>query len=65
MRGKIVNLCIACMNLLFGLLIIIYTIYVPQDKTLITVQENYVIKYFISNIFYFRNYCFNKFSSKL
>ena len=51
MRGKIVNLCIACMNLLFGLLIIIYTIYVPQDKTLITVQENYVIKYILLAIY--------------
>ena len=36
MRGKIVNLCIGFMNLLFGVLVIIFTIHVPQDKTLMT-----------------------------
>ena len=43
MRGKIVNLCIGLMNLLFGALILIFTLYVPQDKTLLTVQENIVV----------------------
>lgn len=43
MRGKIVNLCIGVMNLLFGALILIFTQYVPQDKTLLTVQENTVV----------------------
>lgn len=43
MRGKIVNLCIGLMNLLFGVLVLIFTIYVPQDKTLLTVQENIVV----------------------
>lgn len=43
MRGKIVNLCMGLMNLLFGGLILIFTIYVPQDKTLLTVQENNVV----------------------
>ena len=42
MRGKIVNLCIGFMNVLFGALLLIYTIYVPQDKTLLTIQENTV-----------------------
>lgn len=42
MRGKIVNLCIGFMNILFGVLILIYTIYVPEDKTLLTIQENSV-----------------------
>lgn len=51
MRGKIVNLCIAFMNLLLGALIIVYTIYVPQDKTLITVQEGFVIKYILIAIY--------------
>ncbi len=51
MRGKIVNLCIAFMNLLLGALIIVYTIYVPQDKTLITVQEGLVIKYILIAIY--------------
>lgn len=51
MRGKIVNLCIAFMNLLLGALIIVYTVYVPQDKTLITVQEGFVIKYILISIY--------------
>jgi hypothetical protein len=51
MRGKIVNLCIGVMNLLFGALIIFFTIYVPQDKTLLTVQENYVVGYITKAIY--------------
>lgn len=51
MRGKIVNLCIAFMNILFGALIAIYTINVPQDETLLTVQENYVINYILIAIY--------------
>ena len=42
MRGKIVNLCIGLMNIIFGVLLLIFTIYVPQDETLLTVQENTV-----------------------
>ena len=42
MRGKIVNLCIGLMNIVFGVLLLIFTIYVPQDVTLLTVQENIV-----------------------
>lgn len=42
MRGKIVNLCIGFLNILFGALILIYTLNVPQDSTLLTVQENFV-----------------------
>ena len=45
MRGKIVNLCFGFLNIMFGLVIILYTVKVPQDKTLLTVQENYVINY--------------------
>lgn len=51
MRGKIVNLCLAFMNLLYGALIIFFTIYVPQDKTLLTVQENHVVKNIIMAIY--------------
>lgn len=51
MRGKIVNLCIGFMNLLFGIMIIIYTCKVPQDITLLTVQENLVIGYIIKAIY--------------
>ena len=42
MRGKIVNLCIGLMNIVFGVLLLIFTLYVPQDVTLLTVQENTV-----------------------
>lgn len=51
MRGKIVNLCIALMNILFGILIAIYSINVPQDETLLTVQEGYVVKYILIAIY--------------
>lgn len=51
MRGKIVNLCIGLMNLLFGALIIFFTLYVPQDKTLLTVQENLVVTYITRAIY--------------
>lgn len=51
MRGKLVNICIAFMNLFLGALIVIYTVNVPQDKTLMTVQENFVIKYVIIAIY--------------
>lgn len=51
MRGKIVNLCIGFMNLLFGVLIIFFTMYVPQDKTLLTVQETYVVKRIVMAIY--------------
>lgn len=39
MRGKIVNLCIGCMNIMFGILLCIYTMYIPQEMTELTVQE--------------------------
>lgn len=51
MRGKIVNLCIGFMNLFYGILIVFFTIYVPQDKTLLTIQENYVVKNLILAIY--------------
>ena len=47
MRGKIVNLCIGFMNLLFGILIVAFTMYVPQDKTLLTVQESFVVTWIV------------------
>ena len=51
MRGKIVNLCIGLMNVLFGILIIVFTQNVPLDKTLVTVQENLVINYVLIGIY--------------
>lgn len=51
MRGKIVNLCIGLMNVLFGILIIVFTKNVPLDKTLVTVQENLVISYVLIGMY--------------
>lgn len=51
MRGKIVNLCIGFMNILFGVLILIYTLNVPQDQTLLTVQEQAVTKIILFGIY--------------
>lgn len=39
MRGKIVNLCIGGMNILFGILLLVYTLYIPQEITEFTIQE--------------------------
>lgn len=39
MRGKIVNLCIGGMNIVFGILILVYTIYIPQELVDLTMQE--------------------------
>lgn len=44
MKGKITNLCIAGMNVLFGIMIAIYTYYIPQDIIGLTVQELMVTK---------------------
>lgn len=44
MKGKIVNLCMGGMNILFGLLILVYTIYIPQEILELTVQELSVTK---------------------
>ena len=51
MRGKIVNLCIGLMNILFGILIVVYTRIIPQDKTIMTVQENNVVTYVTLGIY--------------
>ena len=51
MRGKIVNLCIGLMNILFGILVIVYTKIIPQDITTMTVQENNVVTYLNFSIY--------------
>lgn len=51
MRGKIVNLSIGFVNILFGILVIVYTKLIPQDKTLITIQEGIVVKYILLGIY--------------
>ena len=42
MRGKIVNLCIGFLNLLLGALILLFTLYIPEE---ITTQEERVVLY--------------------
>lgn len=51
MRGKIVNLCIGFTNILFGAMILIFTRFVPQDKTLLTVQESTVVNNVLLGIY--------------
>ena len=51
MRGKIVNLCIGFMNIAIAVLLMVYTLNVPQDKTLMTVQENTVVGYIVNMIY--------------
>lgn len=51
MRGKIVNLCIGFLNILFGALILVYTLNVPQDSTLLTVQENFVTRIILMAVY--------------
>ena len=43
MRGKYVNLSMGIMNIVFGILILVFQIYVPQDISQLTVQENQVV----------------------
>lgn len=51
MRGKIVNLCIGCMNILFGILLFVYTIYIPQEMLDLTIQELRVTKTILNAIY--------------
>ena len=43
MRGKYVNLSMGIINILFGILILVFQIYIPQDISELTVQENQVV----------------------
>ncbi len=51
MRGKVVNLCIGSMNILFGLLLSIYTIYIPQEIQELTIQELSVTQIILKAIY--------------
>ena len=53
MRGKVVNLCIGFMNILLGALLLVYTIYVPQEITELTIQELSVTKVLLNIIYVF------------
>ena len=47
MKGKFVNLCIGLLNILFSILVIVFTSIVPQDITILTVQETEVRNYLL------------------
>lgn len=51
MKGKIVNLSIGFMNIFIGIMFLVFTLYVPQDKTLLTIQEDIVVKYIKTGIY--------------
>ena len=51
MRGKVVNLIIGFLDILLGVVIAIFTFYVPQDITQVTVQEGQVKDYLIIAIY--------------
>lgn len=51
MRGKIVNISIGLLNILFGILIGVFTYIIPQDITLLTVQENNIREYILFAIY--------------
>ena len=51
MKGKFVNICIGLLNILFSVLIIVFTSIIPQDVTLLTVQENQVRTYLLVAIY--------------
>ena len=53
MRGKIVNLFVGLTNILFGVLILVYTMYIPQEITELTVQELSVTKSILKAIYVF------------
>lgn len=51
MKGKIVNLSIGGMNIVFAILLIVYTAYIPQEITELTVQELSVTKNILKVIY--------------
>lgn len=50
MKGKVVNLFLGLMNLILGILILVFTLYIPQDISLRTIQEDQVIGYIKTGI---------------
>lgn len=44
MRGKVVNFCMALLNLLVGISILIYVLKIPKEITALTVQEYNIIR---------------------
>lgn len=51
MKGKIVNLCIAFINILIGILLLVYILHIPQDIMEFTIQELAVAKIVLKVIY--------------
>lgn len=51
MRGKVVNISIGLLNILLGISIGVFTYIIPQDMTLLTVQENSIKGYILIAIY--------------
>ncbi len=51
MRGKIVNLSIGCMNILYSILLLIYIMYIPKEITDFTIQELSVVNIILKSIY--------------
>ncbi len=45
MRGKIVNVCLAVVNILLSAIILVYTLLIPRDSNMLTIQEGIVVGY--------------------
>ncbi len=74
MKGKVVNLCIGSMNILFGILLLIFTMYIPKELVEYTVQELTVTNTMTKIIFILMllvfgidvfQYCHNRDNSRL
>ena len=53
MRGKIVNICFATVNILLSIAMLIYTLIIPKDSNMLTIQEGIVVGYV--NLFLYLN----------
>lgn len=51
MKGKVVNVCIGGMNILFGILLLFFTLYIPKEMTEFTVQELEVVQTVLKGIY--------------
>ena len=45
MRGKIVNVCLAVVNILLSAIILVYALLIPRDSNMLTIQEGIVVGY--------------------
>ena len=51
MKGKFVNLLLSLLNILVGIIVLVYSVKVPKDLTVLTVQENEVVNILLIAIY--------------